>query len=151
MLKKQGCPFGGPVFAHPEKRRIRLAARTHIAIAVVENGNDEFLVGLRSEGSVLAGYSEFPGGKVESGESPREAAVRECREETGLKVQAISELRKVQHAYDHGFLQLHFFYCRPLGDGKLVGGFRWVHRDALGGLQFPKANRGVIEQLVGRS
>ena len=56
-----------------------------IAVAVVEH-DGRFLVGLRPAGKPLAGFSEFPGGKVHSGETPAEAAERECREETGLSV-----------------------------------------------------------------
>ncbi|MDP6469251.1 MAG: NUDIX domain-containing protein, partial [Pirellulaceae bacterium] len=59
---------------------------TLIAIAVVEH-NGRFLVGMRPVETVLAGFSEFPGGKVEPNEVPAQAAVRECLEETGLEVE----------------------------------------------------------------
>ena len=58
---------------------------TLIAIAVVEH-EDRLLVGRRPAGVPLSGYCEFPGGKVKPNESSKEAAVRECLEETGLSV-----------------------------------------------------------------
>ena len=57
---------------------------TPIAIAVVLH-NDCVLIGVRPAGATLAGLWEFPGGKIEAGETPNEAAERECLEETGLK------------------------------------------------------------------
>ena len=56
---------------------------TLVAIAVVEHDGC-FLVGVRPEGKPLAGFAEFPGGKVDHGETPEQAAIRECREESGL-------------------------------------------------------------------
>lgn len=56
---------------------------TPIAIAVVQHA-DQFLIGQRPAGLVLSGYWEFPGGKIQLGETPEAAAVRECLEETGL-------------------------------------------------------------------
>ena len=58
---------------------------TAIAIAVVQDG-ERFLIGQRPPEKPLAGYWEFPGGRVEPGEMPGDAAVRECLEETGLHV-----------------------------------------------------------------
>ena len=52
------------------------ASPTAIAVAVVEH-DDRFLVGQRPAGKPLAGYWEFPGGRVEEGESPQQAAIRE--------------------------------------------------------------------------
>ena len=56
-----------------------------VAIAIVEQ-NGQFLVGVRPESVPLAGLAEFPGGKVHDDETAAAAAVRECREETGLQV-----------------------------------------------------------------
>lgn len=86
-----------------------------IAVAVVRHGGD-YLVGRRPEGVPLAGYWEFPGGKVEPRETAEAAAVRECREETGLDVQVVGEFPPVDFAYSHGTLRLRFFSCE-LADG----------------------------------
>lgn len=83
-----------------------------IAVAVIE-WRDRVLVGLRPEGVPLAGYFEFPGGKLAAGETPAEAAEREAREETGLAVEVLGAWATVEHHYDHGPLRLHFLRCVP--------------------------------------
>ena len=76
---------------------------TIIAIAVVEH-DDRFLIGQRPAGVALAGYWEFPGGKVEPDESPADAAVRECLEETGIQISVVGEYPTTRHQYDHDTL-----------------------------------------------
>ena len=87
-----------------------------IAVAVVRHG-DCFLAGLRPEGVPLAGFWEFPGGKVEPLETPADAAVRECREEAGLDVRVVGEYPPVDFDYPHGSLHLRFFACVAVADG----------------------------------
>lgn len=120
----------------------------HVAIAVVRDAQDRFLVGKRTEGSDLAGYDEFPGGKVESGEAPADAAVRECLEESGLSVSAAECLFRVHHKYDHAAVHLEFFACEPLADAVLRGAFRWVARQELASCKFPAANADLVEKLI---
>lgn len=122
---------------------------TRIAIAVVEQ-DGRFLIGQRPEGVPLAGLWEFPGGKIEPGETAEQAAVRECREETGLDVQPLFHYQAATHEYAHGAVALTFIACG------LVSGeqaepqppFRWVERGELGKYEFPQANRELIRQLL---
>ena len=69
----------------------------------------EFLLALRPEGKVYAGYWEFPGGKVEPGESVREALIRELQEELGITVTACSPWLTKQFTYPHATVRLHFW------------------------------------------
>ena len=69
----------------------------------------EFLLALRPEGKVYAGYWEFPGGKVEPGESVREALIRELQEELGITVTACSPWLTRQFTYPHATVRLHFW------------------------------------------
>ena len=118
-----------------------------IAIAIVHRV-DSVLVGVRSEEIVLAGMAEFPGGKIQPGESPENAAARDCLEETGIAVRVERLRQRLQFEYPHGTLDLHFFNCVPLeAEATPINGFRWVSRDQLAGLEFPAANREVIESL----
>ena len=89
---------------------------TPIAIAVVRR-EGRYLVGRRGAGKALAGMWEFPGGKVEPGETAEQAALRECREETGLEVHVVEVLSKTSHNYDHGSVQLTFLLCEPAPEG----------------------------------
>ena len=118
-----------------------------IAVAVVEH-EGKFLIGLRTVGVALAGLWEFPGGKVESGETPAAAAVRECLEETGLSVHVTGQYPQVVHDYPHGRVRLHFLACAPAEPPRgLPQGFRWVLRTDLKQYSFPPANSAVIELL----
>ena len=123
-----------------------------IAIAVVEHGG-KFLVGVRPPGRPLAGFWEFPGGKVLPGESPADAAARECREETGLTVAVGQGYPIVEHEYSHGRLTLHFFHCtlaEPQANADPRPPFRWFDREELARLKFPEANRSVVARLRAR-
>jgi mutator protein MutT len=119
-----------------------------IAVAVVEHAG-RYLIGQRHPGTALAGYWEFPGGKVGDDESPADAARRECLEETGLEATVGKLLALVDHAYDHGHLRLHFFDCRVPGAVEPIPDrFRWVAAADLPTYRFPPANVGLVEQLV---
>jgi 8-oxo-dGTP diphosphatase len=121
-----------------------------IAIAVVEF-DDKFLVGERPEGAPLAGYWEFPGGKVEPGETPHETAIRECREETGIEVVVSGEYPLVVHEYDYGELRLRFFKASPREFALPVSSrFLWVPREQLGEYKFPEANEALLALLLER-
>lgn len=127
-----------------------MSSPTRIAIAVVEH-DERFLVGARGAGTVLAGLAEFPGGKIEAGETPAAAAVRECREEAGLEIEVLREYSRHTESYDHGQVELHFFACRPLGDPPPPSApFRWVPRGELAALDFPRGNRALVQRLAVR-
>ena len=118
-----------------------------IAIAVVQD-QDQFLAGPRGSDQLLPGTWEFPGGKIEAGETPQQAAIRECLEETGLHVQVVGQYPLVQHTYEHGTLQLHFFDCRPLPQNPPPRApFTWIPRQALNDYPFPAANESLLALL----
>lgn len=128
-----------------------------IAVAIVmrtgAGGEDEFLVGRRVEGQNLAGCDEFPGGTVDVGELPRQAAVRECLEETGVRLISVEPFATVAHVYRFGELELHFFIGRIAADSPPAAlaspraPFRWVPRSKLRDCHFPAANESVLERL----
>ena len=143
-----------PRLAHPVGTRqdVTMQSIDHpvrVAIAIVEQ-NGQFLVGVRPEGVPLAGLAEFPGGKVHDDEAAAAAAVRECHEETGLRVVVDREFYSITHRYDHGLLAIQFFLCR-LADGEqstAISPFRWVTAGELAVLEFPAANIPVTEMLL---
>ncbi len=130
-----------------------MTSRIRIGIAVVESAG-QILVGRRAAGVPLAGLDEFPGGKCEADETPRSCAVRECREETGLLIVPREHLATVEHSYDHGDVELHFWRC-GLSPGmpdnaSATAPFRWVSFEELGTLNFPAANKTVLDRLLAK-
>ena len=123
-----------------------------IGIAIVEDAG-RVLVGVRQENQVLAGQAEFPGGKCEPDESPCDCAIRECLEETGLRVEPVEQLDQVEYEYPHATVDLHFWLCRlveRLSEVPPQNGFRWQPVGLLGEFDFPAANALVIEKLAER-
>ncbi len=119
-------------------------------IGIIRRGND-FLIRQRPKGTVYAGYWEFPGGKCEPGESPEEATVRECLEETGLEVRVNCWRTTITHQYPHGLVELHFHDCQtsdPTAEPTATTGFRWVPISEVIHLRFPEANEAILDELA---
>ncbi|HEX5442419.1 MAG TPA: (deoxy)nucleoside triphosphate pyrophosphohydrolase [Pirellulales bacterium] len=118
-----------------------------IAIAVVEH-QGKYLIGPRPPGVPLTGLWEFPGGKVQLGETPENAAVRECREEAGLEVTIVGRYPDVEHQYEHGRVSLAFFACQLVDISQQpIPPFQWVAAAHLGEYSFPAANRALVDSL----
>lgn len=82
---------------------------TEVAAAVIERSDGTFLLGQRAPGTFYAGYWEFPGGKVEAGETPREALIRELREELEIEALEATPWLVREHVYEHAHVRLYFF------------------------------------------
>ena len=125
---------------------------TRVAVAIVEH-DGRFLVGVRPDEVPLAGLAEFPGGKVQDDETATAAAVRECREETGLQIVVDREFVSISHQYDYGWLAIQFFLCRLAAGERSspIFPFRWVTAKELRTLKFPAANAAVTQMLLGKA
>jgi 8-oxo-dGTP diphosphatase len=84
-------------------------ATTRVVAAVIENADGGYLLAQRPTGKVYAGYWEFPGGKVEAGESDHDALVREIREELDIVVDAAHPWLVRRHVYEHATVRIRFF------------------------------------------
>jgi 8-oxo-dGTP diphosphatase len=79
-----------------------------VAVGVLIDSQGNFLLTSRPEGKVYAGYWEFPGGKVEPGETVEEALRRELHEEIGITIGAVHPWKIEMHDYPHALVRLHF-------------------------------------------
>jgi len=86
-----------------------------VAAAVIRRGDSVLICG-RPENSPLFGYREFPGGKLEPGESAAECIVREIREELGMKVMAFDTIWIMRHQYPDKFVEVEFIRCAAAED-----------------------------------
>jgi mutator protein MutT len=133
-----------------------MGQRIDVAIGVLietRDGRPCVLIARRPAGAVLSGLWELPGGKVESGESPRDCLVREFREELGVGVRVGEALEVIEHDYPHGRVRLHPFLCTPQnGEPRnlQVAEHRWVTPEELSRYDFPPANRELMEHLTRR-
>jgi len=80
-----------------------------VSAAVLQRSDGSFLLAQRPEGKAYAGYWEFPGGKVEQGETPRDALVRELREELGIETETAYPWLTRVFTYPHATVRLSFF------------------------------------------
>lgn len=126
---------------------IRVAAGIYVR-------DGDVLVCRRPPGGEHAGKWEFPGGKLEAGESFEQALARELREELGVEASVGSEIRRVTHRYGSEAVEIGFFAV-----GKLEGTIRLSHFDEvrwqplgrLGELDFLEADRDLVRELDQRS
>ncbi len=101
----------------------------------------------------LAGKWEFPGGKVEKGEDPKDTVVRECLEECGIQI-AVSDILEVTfHSYPEKDVLLLFWEC-ALVEGEVqhlgVADHQWIHPSTVGELDLPPADAPLAAKLAVR-
>lgn len=82
---------------------------TLVAVGILQRPDGQVLFAQRPPGKAYAGYWEFPGGKIEPGESAHDALVRELREELDVRVTGATAWITQQHVYPHAFVELRFF------------------------------------------
>jgi 8-oxo-dGTP diphosphatase len=82
-----------------------------VAVGILMQASGDVLLGQRPEGKPYAGYWEFPGGKVEAGESIFQALQREFVEELGVQVLQGEAWCCIEHVYPHAHVRLHFYIC----------------------------------------
>jgi 8-oxo-dGTP diphosphatase len=116
-----------------------------VALAVAHS-HGRLLVGRRVPGVHLAGLWEFPGGKIDEGELPMDAAARELLEETGLVARSIQPLVIVAHDYGDRPVRLHAFMADEL-EGEPAEGWSWKTLAELRELEMPAANGPILNAI----
>lgn len=122
----------------------------HVAVAVIKNPQQEVLVALRHPGSHQGGLWEFPGGKVEEGESVFAALQREIQEELDLSISAAFPFVKISHDYDDRRVLLDVWQVTEFS-GKAIGRegqrIQWLAAADMQVQDFPAANRRIIDLI----
>ena len=131
-----------------KQRRILLVA----ACALVD-ADGRILLAQRPEGKQLAGLWEFPGGKVEPGETPEETLIRELDEELGIKtkIPCLAPLTFASHTYDDFHLLMPLYVCRRFegtAHGREGQAIKWVRSKALRDYPMPPADEPLIPFLM---
>ncbi|WP_321336140.1 8-oxo-dGTP diphosphatase MutT [uncultured Cohaesibacter sp.] len=123
-----------------------------VAVALVDEDN-RILIAQRPEGKNLAGLWEFPGGKLEAGERPEVALIRELEEELGIKTKeaCLAPLTFASHAYDDFHLLMPLYICRRwegVPQSREGQALKWVRAGALRDYPMPPADLPLIAPLV---
>ncbi|MGB5971718.1 MAG: A/G-specific adenine glycosylase, partial [Nodosilinea sp.] len=122
----------------------------HVGVAVIWNDQQQILIDRRKQEGLLGGLWEFPGGKIEPGETVEACIAREIQEELGIEVAVGDRLCTVTHAYSHFKVTLNVHHCKHLsGEPQPIecDEVRWVTLDTIEEFPFPKANIQIIDAL----
>ncbi|MGB7547244.1 MAG: (deoxy)nucleoside triphosphate pyrophosphohydrolase [Terracidiphilus sp.] len=122
-----------------------------VAAALIVRGG-EVLICQRRPDQPMALQWEFPGGKIEPGESPEQALARELHEELGIHAKIGAQVTHIRHNYRHGgAVDLQFFAVQEFSgeiENRIFQQFKWVRLEDLPAYDFLAADRGLIRDLA---
>jgi len=154
------CPIRRNCFARkssrqedfPVKEKKGKVPHYNIAVGIIQK-NGRYLIAKRKSGQLLGGLWEFPGGKIEKGETRESALKREIKEETNLIIDVGKVCATVKHAYSHFKVTLHAYHCAVesgLAKPNSAEELRWIRLSELENYPFPGGNRKILERLFSR-
>ena len=140
------APAGAPAAAAPPARK-----RIEVAVGVMRRADGAVLLTQRPEGKPYSGWWEFPGGKLEAGESVQAALARELEEEVGVRIAGVPQpLMTVEHDYTHAHVRL-LVCVVDRWDGEPYGregqALSWQRMDAIEVAPLLPAAVPIIEKL----
>ena len=124
-----------------------------VAACVLVDADGRVLLAQRPEGKQLAGLWEFPGGKVEPGETPEQCLIRELQEEIGIEtdIPCLAPLTFASHSYDDFHLLMPLFVCRRfrgIAQPKEGQVLKWVRPKQMRDYPMPPADAPLIQFLI---
>ncbi|HLT28751.1 MAG TPA: (deoxy)nucleoside triphosphate pyrophosphohydrolase [Myxococcaceae bacterium] len=130
------------------RRKIRVVG------AMLESTPGSYLITQRKPSSSLPLLWEFPGGRVEEGESDEVALARELDEDLGIRIRVTRQVNVIHHAYDDYDVELVILACHLVGDPDAlvhrgVHDHRWVTVEELPNYRFPPADAQTVARLLG--
>ena len=128
----------------PGKPKIRVVA------AVIER-DGHYLITQRRPSAIMPLLWEFPGGRVEGGETDAVALARELADRMGIAVRVGDELMSLVKEYDGYVIDFHVYLCQLLSDEiskLLINDYRWVTSDEMDQFPFPAADQETVEALI---
>lgn len=123
----------------------------HVVGAIIENDNNEIFCALRSPEMSLPNYWEFPGGKVETDETPEEALTREIKEEFNCTIEVGEKVEDTTYEYDNVIVRLETFKAKLIEGQPTVTEHSdaiWVSREKIAKLNFAPADIPAVKKLV---
>ncbi|MCG3088367.1 (deoxy)nucleoside triphosphate pyrophosphohydrolase [Sporosarcina cyprini] len=123
----------------------------HVVAAIIHNTQGEILCARRSPHMPLSGYWEFPGGKVEEGESPQDALIREIQEELACTIEVGSFVEDTIHSYETFSIRLETYFAQiqeGTPSAKEHSELRWVPWQELRSLDWAPADLPAVERVI---
>ncbi|WP_408956258.1 8-oxo-dGTP diphosphatase MutT [Natroniella sp. ANB-PHB2] len=121
-----------------------------VAAAVMVNEARQVFIAQRNKPQELAGMWEFPGGKIEEGESPKESLIREIKEELGVEIKITRFITESIYQYNFGKVRI-FAYLAELSSGEIEvkehNAASWVDLAELNNYQFVPADVEIVDQI----
>ena len=128
-----------------------MADKTITVVSAVIQRGGKYLITQRMEKAILPLLWEFPGGKVEEGEEPEAALVRELQYRLGLRVSVGDKISETVQDYGDYAVKLHLFSC-DIGSqdpiARTVRDLRWVKSTEFSSYEFPPADKESMDQLL---
>ncbi|MDY9921083.1 MAG: 8-oxo-dGTP diphosphatase MutT [Synergistota bacterium] len=122
-----------------------------VSAAIIKNQDNEILICQRGPGGSCEFLWEFPGGKIEPGESPEECLVRECREELEIDIEVRDLFEQTTHSYPERDIEFMFFRAslkKGIPVPSVHKNIKWVSPDKLEEHEFCPADVFIVEKLA---
>ena len=130
--------------------KVKSASKKIEVSAAVIHRNGKTYIQQRPQKGLMGGLWEFPGGKIEKGESPEDCVIREITEELGVEIKINEKIMTIKHCYTQFRVTLHVFNC-TLKSGRIratsCDQWKWVSPEDINKFPFPAANVKILKHL----
>ncbi|MDF2486515.1 MAG: ADP-ribose pyrophosphatase [Herbinix sp.] len=123
--------------------------KTIEVVAAIIKYEDKVLATQRGYGEFAGGW-EFPGGKIEPGETPEQALIREIKEELEADIEILEYVDTVEYDYPNFHLTMHCYLCTIESDNLVLNehqSAKWLSKDDLNSVEWLPADKGLIEKM----
>ena len=134
----------------PVNTKVKSPNIIRVTAAIIESDDKILIAQRKSEDDIFGGLWEFPGGKIEDGETPEGCMARELMEELEIKVEVGTLITSNKHRYPNGIFELLAYRVQHIGGIFVLNDhneIKWITIDEISNFEFPPANTPIINYL----
>ena len=134
----------------PRNTMVKSPKIIRVTAAIIESDDKILIAQRKSEDDIFGGLWEFPGGKIENGETPEECMARELMEELEIKVEVGTLITSNKHRYPNGLFELLAYRVQHISGNFVLNDhdeIKWITIDEISNFEFPPANTPIINYL----